>query len=374
MEKAFLSPRLCGGRFKDGGIPLDVLPDLLALQDLVNDIARSEYLNEHPSERHVPPGFSENLKLRLTAIKPGSAVAEISFDDSTPRLPAVESRYETYALRAADTIHDVIDAGHNDRALPTGLPKGFRKHFAKFGHSLQGDETIEFDSPGRLQPATLTPRSRENLIERLRVQDECELVTFRGRVPELDHDRRKFEFWPIGGSKISVSILDSHRDILIQAFNGFWDEAKIALTGQGIVKGDGKLMSLESIQDVKLLDPLDVDAQLDDLSTLRDGWLNGDGVALDRSGLKWFSTKFADLYPAGLPLPYLYPTPEGGVQAEWSFHGCRMDLEVDLRTHGGEWDETGPGDHGFAMELDLDNHNDWERLGERLRTMTGSHS
>ena len=377
MDRAFLRPRLFGGRFNDGGIPLEVLPDLQALQDLVNDIARSAYLREHPNQRQVPSGFAEDLKLKLTAITAGSAVAEISFVKATPALPGVASlpdatpQYETYARQAADTIHDVIDAGQRDQALPIGLPSGFRKHFMKLGQSLQGEERIEFESPGRPRPTTLTVQTWKHLLEQLRVQDECELVTRRGRVPELDHDRRRFEFWPTGGSKITVSLPESYRETLARAFNGFWDEAKVSLTGQGIVGGDGKLVSLESIHDVKLLNRLDLDAQLDDLGTLRDGWLDGDGAALDRAGMKWFSTKFAELYPAELPLPYLYPTPEGGLQAEWSLHGCKMDLEVDLESHDGTWDETGPGDHAYALELDLDDHNDWASLCDRLRAVLG---
>lgn len=374
MDKAFLRPRLCGGRFNDGGIPLEVLPDFQALQELVVDVARSEYLRDHPDRRQVPSGFADKLKLKLTAIEQGSAVAKIAFDESAPPLVSVESQYETYARKAADTIHDLIDAGDSDRPLPAGLPKEFRNHLKQFGQSLRSDERIEFRSPGRAQATTLTPRTRQRLLERLRVQEECESVTFRGRVPELDHDRRRFEFWPIGGRKITVPIpqLDSHQKTVVEAFSKFWDKARISLTGIGTIGDDGKLASLESVQDVRLLDPLDVDAQLDDLGTLREGWLDGDGTALDRAGLKWFSAMFAGLYPAGLPLPHLYPTPVGGLQAEWSLRGCEIDLEVDLKTHDGTWDEFGPGDEAYTLELDLDDRKDWARLGERVRAKLGS--
>ncbi|MDE0107471.1 MAG: hypothetical protein OXN96_06665 [Bryobacterales bacterium] len=372
MDTAFLRPRLCGGRFNDGGIPLEVLPDLQALQELVVDVARCEYLRAHPDRRQVPTGFAENLKLKITAIEQGSAVAAISFAKSTETLFGETSLFEPYARRAADTIHDLIDAGHSEQPIPAGLPNESRNHLKRFGQSLRGDERIEFKSPGRDQATTLTPQTWERLLERLRVQDECETVRLRGRVPELDHDRRKFEFWPIGGSKVTAALPDSHREILIRAFNEFWDEAKILLTGWGIVNGDGKLVSLESIGDVQLLDPLDVDAQLDDLGTLRDGWLDGDGAAPDEAGLKWFSAMFADLYPADLPLPHLYPTPIGGLQAEWSLRGCEMDLEVDLKTHDGTWDESGPGDDDYELKLDLDDRRDWARFGKRVRARLGS--
>lgn len=77
--------------------------------------------------------------------------------------------------------------------------------------------------------------------------------------------------------------------------------------------------------------------------------------------------------PFDLPTPYLYPTPEGGLQAEWSLGGSNMDLMVDLKAHRAEWDETGPEDHWNSFELDLDEHADWARFSNRVRTMMGPH-
>ena len=118
-----------------------------------------------------------------------------------------------------------------------------------------------------------------------------------------------------------------------------------------------------------MLDPLDVDARLDKLATLPDGWLDGEGVAPSRVGLQWFAAKFAELYPCDLHLPHLYPTLEGGVQAEWSMHDHEMDLTVDLERHRGIWDEAGPRNHTYTLELNLDSEGDWERFSDRVRAM-----
>ena len=369
MNKAFLRPRLCGGRFTDGGIPLDILPDLRALQALVAKIARSEYLRENPTHHQVPAGFDKSLSLKLTGIEQGSAVAEISFDESAPPLPGFEHRFEKYALKAADKIHDCIAAGQDGRDLPGHLPRQSFGDLEKFGSSLRGNERIEFPSPGRQLPATLTQETRSRLLERLKVQVERKPVTARGCIPELDHDRRKFEFWPTGGSKISIPIPDLHRQTVLDAFNGYWQSAKVSLTGIGIVTGDGNLKRVESIQELQMLAPLDVDAQIDELTMLSDGWLDGEGVAPSRVGLQWLAAKFAALYPCDLRRPHLYPTPEGGVQAEWSIHDHEMDLTVDLERHRGIWDEAGPRNHTYTLDLNLDSERDWESFGGRVRAM-----
>lgn len=88
-------------------------------------------------------------------------------------------------------------------------------------------------------------------------------------------------------------------------------------------------------------------AQLDDLRQLTDGWANGMqgaadwgnayGLALSQAGLDWLSDGFAQRYPSYAPLPYLYPTPAGGVQVEWSLGPQEISLEVNLETGRAWW-------------------------------------
>ena len=115
---------------------------------------------------------------------------------------------------------------------------------------------------------------------------------------------------------------------------------------------------------------MDISTRLDELRSLRDGWLEGGGRALSHEGLDWLSRTFERYYPANLPLPYLYPTEEGGVQAEWSLGPKEVSLEIELRSHAGEW-------HVLDMETDavseqtlnINNANDWEWLVEQIRQM-----
>ena len=72
----------------------------------------------------------------------------------------------------------------------------------------------------------------------------------------------------------------------------------------------------ETAEHVNIRDPLDISARLDDLRLMKNGWLEGNGLAPPHEGLDWLSRAFDDHYPKNLPLPYLYPTEEGGVQAD----------------------------------------------------------
>ena len=78
----------------------------------------------------------------------------------------------------------------------------------------------------------------------------------------------------------------------------------------------------------------------------------------------------ANFYDAELPKPYLYPTPEGGVQAEWPIGSNEASLEIDLTTHTAEWYCLDfHADASTENLLDLDNAKSWDWITHELRRM-----
>lgn len=82
---------------------------------------------------------------------------------------------------------------------------------------------------------------------------------------------------------------------------------------------------------------MDIQAQLIELRHLENGWLDGDGLAPNCDGLDWLAVQFTAEYPDGLPRPHIYPTPEGGVLAEWWIGPDSASLEVNLKDRSGYW-------------------------------------
>ena len=93
---------------------------------------------------------------------------------------------------------------------------------------------------------------------------------------------------------------------------------------------NNRLGRFESIEHVTPLDPLDVTLRLDELAKLEDGWLDGKGKAPAKEKLEWIADTFESSFDTGLSLPHLYPTAEGGVQAEWSLNDWEVSLDIDL--------------------------------------------
>ena len=118
---------------------------------------------------------------------------------------------------------------------------------------------------------------------------------------------------------------------------------------------------------VATLDPLDVAAQLGELRGMEDGWLDGEGRAPSLQLIDWLADSFKNHYPAEGEPPYLYPTVEGGVQAEWSLgsHEISLCFHPDDRT--GQWHDLAlDTDEEETRELDLAQSRDWEWLGARV--------
>lgn len=124
-----------------------------------------------------------------------------------------------------------------------------------------------------------------------------------------------------------------------------------------------------------MLDSNDVHARLEDIRNLKDGWLDGKGVAPSRLGLDWFTKTFDANYPPELPQPFIYPTAEGGLQIEWSLGEHELSLEIDLANHIGAWHRL----HLGTQQDDTRNINfevdaEWRRLADEIANWSGTRS
>jgi hypothetical protein len=88
--------------------------------------------------------------------------------------------------------------------------------------------------------------------------------------------------------------------------------------------------------------------RIDEIRALKDGWFEGGGESINGKCLDSLERWCVHIMMLGLPMPRLYPTPEGGVQAEWTIGGNDVSVEFDF-----------PGTSAYWHELDL-------RTGESL--------
>ena len=112
------------------------------------------------------------------------------------------------------------------------------------------------------------------------------------------------------------------------------------------------------------------DKQINELRTLSDGWMDGAGKAPDPDCLDWLSNWFLDNFPDDFPMNWIYPTPEGGIQAEWSLGDSEISLNIDIQNHTAVWHLLEMStDKSEEKELDLDNIEDSKWVVERLTSL-----
>lgn len=376
---AFLRVRLCGGRFTHGAVPLSLFGDISALGELIAAAARHRFLADNPGRRRMPKGFTKDLRLAATGITEGSAVVEVALADASSELPAMPRQHHRYYEGARSDFLSTIRSASLESGADAGpyagsLPAPLLPHFDRIGRGLAAGESIRFDSTSEHREAILTAEVRKRLLFSSSLTTSItEEMVLRGSVPEADQGRSTFELQLIGGRKLSGPMPEPYRETILEAFGGYREQVKIQMAVVGTLNRKREVGGWQEIQDLAILDPLDIAAQLDELRALGDGWLDGDGQALSSEGLDRLAVRFEEHYPEQLPLPSIYPTPAGGAQLEWTLGSNEVSVEVDLASGKAEWHEVDLSSGIDALDtLDLATGPGWSVMTERIKRLASS--
>ena len=121
-----------------------------------------------------------------------------------------------------------------------------------------------------------------------------------------------------------------------------------------------------------VLDPLDVRTRTEELKLLKRGWLDGKGVAMNPTGLDWLADSFEAYEATGIPLPHLFPTPEGRVLAEWTRNRWSISLEIDLVSKRAQWHALNlDSDEENSKTVDLARADEWSWIAKQLQVPSG---
>ncbi|MDM5113585.1 hypothetical protein [Aeromonas salmonicida] len=345
MNDVFLRPRLTGSRFDEHTLPLDILKDFAALEEMLVEVAKRQYLAEHPGRQRTPKGFTSGLELHLSSVEEGSAIAVISLVFASLFPPNDAQYLERAKEQIVETIASVEQGGQ------ASLPPELLRYFDRFGRALHDGEAIEF-TRNNGQTTALTPATRQLLLQASQAEVWTEEVTFKGYIPEVDQADYSFELELQNGIKLKAPLLDAHRTAVLEASLGYQNKIMVAI--KGVIQRDraGRPKSFESVEHVTQMDPLDIETRLEELARLEDGWLDGKGLALNKDALDDLARAFDEHFSPDLGLPYLYPTPEGGVQAEWALGQWEVSLEIALPSMISEYQAVNI-DTGASDELEL---------------------
>lgn len=356
----FMRPRFTGPRFSGHSIPLELLAELATFEEMVVEVAKWAFLKDHPDRKRTPRGFTDGISIQLTGVEDGSAIPVLCLFVATSTL--VPTAPQQYLEKARDSIASAIDAISTDGKVTEFLPERALGYFDRIGRRLRDGEALELTLPNSQHVARLTRETRRKLLlASTNVHELTEEVVIRGTIPAVDQADMMFEVQLIDGRKLKAPLTAQHLDTVLEAFNGYKADMKVVIQGIGRFSRKDKLLGVDTVEHISILDPMDLTARLEELAELKDGWFEGHGLAPSRVSLQWLSKTYEASLPDDLPLPYAYPTPEGGIQLEWNFGTTEVSLEIDLAQHLGQWHAIDLKTEGETERmLNLNETTDWQ--------------
>jgi len=309
--------------------------------------------------------------MKLTGVDDGSAIPIISLFVAASGL--FPQQNQIYFEQARERIVNAIDAAEHNQPITAHLPESLLGYFDRLGRSLRHGEFMELDPSNQNHPGRLNKDTRRKLILTSGLVEELtDEVVLRGSIPEVDQDRMTFTLQLAGGQRIAAKVESQHALAVLDAFNRYRDGARVIIQGVATFSRNSRLQRLDTVEHVSLLDRNDIPTRLEELRSLQAGWLDGKGAAPTDDGLEWLSRGFESYYPDDLPLPYLYPTGEGGVQAEWSLGSHEISLDISLGSRRGEWHSLAlDADREDEVTLDLNAAADWSWVAGEIRRLAG---
>lgn len=372
-EKAFLNPKLEGRRFDDHALPVDLLEDFSALEELIFELARKIYKEQNPKRKRVPNHFTDNVSLKIKSIEEGSVIPNIIISIATslssPSLPAQNNDYFKYFEAARDKVFEIVESSNNGK--PTGIGVRYLNYFNRIGRNLKDDESINFVPNSSDHNFTKTTRKRILLSKSDNAQ-YTDFLTEKVLIRSIDAGKKNFTI-ELNGHGYECSFKKEFETTIFTALQGYEKKALVAISAIGIYDDQDKLTSIMSIDSMELLDPYDVSLRLEALAELPDKWYDGSqGKKLNIDALEIFEAYFLDGYNDNLPLPAIFPTLTGNLLLEWKNSNLELSVEVDLDNFTAQafYFDMDSQDDDQEQTLDLKSGDAWRELNAIVLNLT----
>lgn len=321
MITEFVQPRFVGPRFEGATLPVEVARDLAAYEKLVKELAKHLYLRDHEERERVPKGFASDFQLHLVKVDDGSAKPLLSIVSAG--LLALDAGTSDYLIKARDLVAECIQSV--DGQLPAEFPRSLLAHFNKIGGSLRDGEQMELATKEG-GAAVLTPERCKHLVLAANKQYERE-VEVSGSIEEANWAKSTFQLRLLDGRQLVIPMPEIFH---AQAGKiGGHPRHLVIVQGVGAFNSWDKLEKIVSVESLEIQQDFQLAAKFEELSSLEDGWYDGQGLAPSTEKLAKLASNMIGHYPESLALPAIVPTPEGNLLLEWDAEGD-PSVDVDL--------------------------------------------
>lgn len=334
-DNEFVRVRFAGGRFDSHTIPFEVLPDLAAYRDLIVEVAKHLYRQRHPDRLRVPKGFAESFQLGLAEVVRGNSATALGmrFDppaelETQPDL-GFPLHFE-YFEDARNLIDKVIAAANDDLPMPSEFPREVLSRFNRFGQSLKAGEHAElshqkanyvrYDGSTRKRIVLSANPTYEDNVDQRFILTGGDLHTTMVHV--IDDGGNHFDF-RVDSDDVCEKAISRRRH-------------QVRLVGTGQFDRQDRLCKITGYRELIFTDDEPrraSDIRLDEIERTPAGWYVEGNPPPNPNAVERMRTFVAIATgEAGVPSPYLYPLPEGGITAEWTRGDWEISATVDAIT------------------------------------------
>ncbi|HMR83962.1 MAG TPA: hypothetical protein PKE30_12560 [Niabella sp.] len=369
----FLAPKLEGKRFENHALPLDMLEDLSALQNLIFEVAKKIYLEENSHRKRVPNGFLENTGLSIIDVKEGSTIPQIVISTLVGVGSIIGTNNFTTSNYLEKAKEEVLQLVSTEGATPANLGSYDEKiisYFNRLGRNLKDGEEMILAPNSTTNRAVLNQSVRKKiLLTRSASREYSAEINEYATIPMIHKGDKEFSI-SIEGNEYRYKLKPGIRDVVEEAFKEFDNKTFVSIKATGIFDKNDKLIKIAKIESINVLDPFDVDLRIYHLKKIQDNWYYGEGKAPDHGFLDRFSADFGQYYGFDLPLPAIFPTAAGDIELEWSFKIANINFEINSKEYTGTlyvMKKNGGDDKDEEINLDLGKSEDWQVLSEKLK-------
>ena len=372
-NKIFISPRLDGPRFLDHTLPVNILEDFTALEELLIEVAKDIYLEENKNRTRTPKGFSDGIYLKLLNIGEGSSIAIFAIASSiilnSSPLAANNNNF-IYFEKAKHKIISIIESVNSDEHS-SSIEHKYLSYFNGIGKNLIETESIDFGYNFETKTASkaiLNKSTRKKLLlsreQKVEYTDNIKLFAL---ISAIDKKNNTFSLETDYGKFICL-LNDIIKETVFTAFDGYDNKTFVSLKGVGLYNGDEKLSKIEKVEYLDILDPLDVSLRIHYLLKLENNWYNGQGKSLNKTQLNSFGDLFNSYFDNKLQLPAIFPKPDGNIQLEWKKEDKNIIISIELNTLKSDffyYNDIKDSEE-FNTVLDLDKQENWDVLNKLI--------
>lgn len=376
-EKIFFKPKLEGHRFDDHTLPVSMLEDFSAFEELVFELAKKIYLEKNPSRKRVPKGFTENVYLKLSNIEEGSTIPKILIAAVTsltsPTIPIQNTENFSYFEQAREKVFELVENVNAGKSIE--IETKFLNYFNRIGKNLEEGETIDFlNEPTSSRNIKFNKNTRRKiLLSRNENLEYSEKIKENILIPSIDKKNQIFKI-EINGNIIECPFIKDFQETILTAFQEYENKTLVSIKATGVFNENNKLIHIEDIESMDILDPFDISVRLSELSKLEDKWYDGiDGKALNTERLELFKNYFENYFNNALTLPAIFPTINGDIVLEWKKDYNEISLDVNLSNLNSSlfYFEMQNDDNDFEKQLDLNLEQNWVLLNSLISEHIG---